>query len=85
MIGVCVVDCWKAYRLKFGSKMTVCQFAEQVAYELLHNSLSTTSTGADILSPIAVNDRRSSPRRAILVDNNDEDGNVISPLISRNS
>ena len=81
IIGINVVDCWKAYKQQFGGRMTVCKFAEQVSFELLHNNFSTSKASQEILSPMDTRSRRSSPRRAIQV----HDENMVSPLTDRNS
>jgi hypothetical protein len=40
LIGITLTDCWKGYRYKFDSNITICEFAEQVASELLNNNVS---------------------------------------------
>ena len=85
LIGITVVDCWKAYRQKYGNQMTACKFAEQLAYELLHNNMTSSSASSDILSPMDTRATRSSPRRSVLIDNNSNSQNLVSPLASRNS
>jgi hypothetical protein len=40
LIGITVKDCLKGCRYKFDSNITICEFAEQVASELLNNSFS---------------------------------------------
>ena len=43
IIGICVTDAWKGYRYAFRSKneeeMTIRDFADRLAYELIHNNL----------------------------------------------
>ncbi len=64
MIGICVTDCWKGYKYAFrGSKhdeeITVRDFADRLAYELLHNNFpASESAAAKILSPLISPNRR---------------------------
>jgi hypothetical protein len=65
MIGICVTDCWKGYKYAFrGSKndeeISIRDFADRLAYELLHNNFTASeSAAAKILSPLLSPARRS--------------------------
>ncbi len=65
MIGICVTDCWKGYKYAFrGSKydeeITIRDFSDRLAYELLHNNFTASEpAAAKILSPLIYPDRRS--------------------------
>ena len=79
IIGITVVDCWKCYRYKFGdSEYTVCKFAEQIAYEMLHNNKSNAKRSLEMMSPLESKTARRSPRRCITVQEKDQTS--MSPL-----
>ena len=53
ILGITVTDCWKAYKYKMDSNISVCDFSEQLAHELLNNDFSNQVISfSDQLSPM---------------------------------
>lgn len=53
IIGITVTDCWKAFRhAKKGSKVTISEFADSLAYELLNNSFEQNDVTSQYISPL---------------------------------
>jgi hypothetical protein len=70
IVGMCVVDCWKAYHHTFGDKeFTVCKFAEQVAFKMINNNFEDSTVSIEVLSPLDRSTPRRSPRKAVTVTN----------------
>jgi hypothetical protein len=85
MIGIVVTDCWKAHRYHVDDKeFTLCEFADSLAVELVENTFPNGVEGAPSLSPLPVDrsnlqqPRRTSPRRALLIDRSNNTGNLVS-------
>jgi hypothetical protein len=68
VIGICVTDAWKGYKYAFRNtrkeEMTIRDFADQLAYELIHNNFHSDKSinSVKILSPLLQSPRRQSPR-----------------------
>jgi hypothetical protein len=57
IIGIVVTDCWKAYKYscndpKKDSEYTICEFADSLAFELVHNKFCNGQQVAPTLSPL---------------------------------
>lgn len=53
IIGMTTTDCWKAHKHKLSSTITACEFAEQLAFELLNNNFSNNiQSVSEVLSPM---------------------------------
>jgi hypothetical protein len=66
ILGITVTDCWKAYKHEMNSAMSVCEFSEQLAFELLNNTFSNQAVlFSEQLSPM---------EKASGLENNDSPG-----------
>jgi hypothetical protein len=68
IIGICITDAWKGFRYAFrchkqDEEITICEFADQLAFELLHNNFDNGGSAAtktlNVLSPLRSPARRS--------------------------